>query len=558
MTEAPSASGPKRRSLASRLAPLWVLVLALVSFSVGLSELPVQDRDEARYAQASRQMAETGDWVDIRFQDAARHVKPVGVYWMQAAVLELTGTTGTDRIWVHRLPSYLMGALTALALVWAGTPLVGRRAAVLAGVMLATVYMLSAEARTAKTDATLLLAIVLAMGVMARAWLGQVKGPGVPAIFWSALAAGLLVKGPVILLPVLTAAAWVSIKARGVGWAARLRPLPGLAWMLLLTLPWFVAIMLRTDGAFLTASIGGDMAEKLAATGEHSGMPPGLYLAFVWVTFWPWTLLLPLAVVTGWRLRRSDEGAFLLGWIVPTWIVFEAVWTKLIHYTLPVYPALLLLAAIPLAAMLDGTARFRGWAAHVGAAGFALGTVAFAVVAIGAPIAFGDGLAVWPTLGGVALAALALYGTVAFYRDEAARGTAALALAGIVMAWTLTAASLPAAREFWVTPRLAQAMERLSCLSPPPAIAGFSEPSLVFRFGTDTLLTTGAGALAWLAEAPGRAAWIAPGELPEGMSAPEGVPDLTEISGTNYTNGRSLTLRLFVSPGVPAADTPCG
>jgi 4-amino-4-deoxy-L-arabinose transferase-like glycosyltransferase len=378
--------------LSSRWAPFWVLILALLSFSVGLAELPVQDRDEARYAQASRQMAETGDWIDIRFQDAARHVKPVGVYWMQAAVLELTGRTGTNEIWVHRIPSYLAGALAALALIWAGTPLVGRRAAVLGGVMLATVYMLSAEARTAKTDATLLLTIILAMGAMARAWLGQSRGWRTPAVFWTAMAAGILVKGPLILLPVLTAAAWVSVKDRSLAWTKALRPLHGLGWMLLLTLPWFIAIMIRTDGAFLTASIGGDLAEKITATGEHSGIPPGFYLLTVWATLWPWTILLPLAAVTGWTMRRSAEGALLLGWIVPTWIVFEAVSTKLIHYTLPVYPALLLLAAVPLAKLIDGEIRFRGWAAHAGTVGFAIGTAVFAVLAIGAPIAYGDGI----------------------------------------------------------------------------------------------------------------------------------------------------------------------
>jgi 4-amino-4-deoxy-L-arabinose transferase-like glycosyltransferase len=67
---------------------------------------------------------------------------------------------------------------------------------VLGGVMLATVYMLSAEARTAKTDATLLLTIILAMGAMARAWLGQGGDGHVPAVFWTAMAAGMLVKGP--------------------------------------------------------------------------------------------------------------------------------------------------------------------------------------------------------------------------------------------------------------------------------------------------------------------------------------------------------------------------
>jgi 4-amino-4-deoxy-L-arabinose transferase-like glycosyltransferase len=549
-------AGPDRLTT-SRFAPLWVLILALLSFWVGLAELPVQDRDEARYAQASRQMAETGDWVDIRFQTGARHVKPVGVYWMQAAVLEATGQTGTNDIRVHRIPSYLAGAFAALALIWAGTPLVGRRAAVLGGVMLATVYMLSAEARTAKTDATLLLTIILAMGAMGRAWLGQAKGWAVPAVFWTALAAGILVKGPVILLPVVTAAAWVSAKDRSLSWLGALRPLPGIGWMLLLTLPWFIAIMIRTEGAFLMASIGGDLAEKLAATGEHSGIPPGFYMLTVWATLWPWTLLLPMALVTGWAMRKTPEGAFLLGWILPTWAVFEAISTKLIHYTLPTYPALLLLAAVPLVKLIDGERAFRGWAAYLGTGGFAIGTLAFAILAIGAPVAFGDGVHLWSTLGGLVLTGAAILGVVAFYQGAAMRGTVALALAGIAMAWTLTAASLPQAREFWITPRMAEAMETLSCLATPPAIVGHNPPSMVFQFGTDTNFTDTDSALAWLAEAPNRAAWIASGSFPEGMDIPPGQPDLTEISGTNYTNGRAERLRLFVSPGAPAPDAPC-
>jgi 4-amino-4-deoxy-L-arabinose transferase-like glycosyltransferase len=544
-------------TLSSRLAPLWVLLLALLSFWVGLAELPVQDRDEARYAQASRQMAETGDWVDIRFQEEARHVKPVGVYWMQATVLELSGQTGTNAIWVHRIPSVLAGAFAALALIWAGTPLVGRRAAVLGGVMLATVYMLSAEARTAKTDATLLLTIILAMGAMARAWLGQVRGWGVPAVFWTAIAAGLLVKGPVILLPVMTAAVWVSARNRSFGWLRDLRPLPGLAWMLLLTLPWFIAIMIRTEGAFLLASIGGDLAEKIAATGEHSGIPPGFYLLAIWATFWPWTLLLPLGVVSGWVMRRSPEGAFLLGWIIPTWAVFEAVSTKLIHYTLPTYPALLLLAAVPLVRLVDGEQQFRGWAAHVGAAGFAIGTLAFAVLTIGMPVAFGDGVDLLATAGGLAATLAAILGVVAFYRARMVVGTAALAAAGMISAWTLSSASLPGAREFWVTPRLGDAMAGLTCLETPPAFVGHAAPSLVFQFGTATPLMGGDRVMDWLAEAPGRAAWVVPTALPGSAEVPAGLQDVTEIVGTDYTNGRPLRLRLFVSPGIPAPDAPC-
>ncbi len=545
--------------LTSRFAPFWVLILALLSFWVGLTDLPVQDRDEARYAQASRQMAETGDWIDIRFQDTARHVKPVAVYWMQAAVLELTGQTGTTAIWVQRIPSYLAGAFATLALIWAGTPLVGRRAAVLAGVMLASVYMLSAEARTAKTDATLLLTIILAMGAMARAWLGQARGWGVPAVFWTAIAAGLLVKGPVILMPVLGAALWVSIYARRISWIGSLRPLPGLAWMLLLTLPWFIAIMVRTDGAFLMASIGGDLAEKIAATGEHSGIPPGFYILTVWATLWPWSLLLPLAAATGWAMRRLPEGAFILGWIVPTWLVFEAVSTKLIHYTLPTFPALFLLAAVPLVKLIDREQEFKGWSAHLGTVGFAVGTLVFAALVIVMPTQFStDGLQPVAVAGAITLTLAAIVGCVAYYKGRAVLGTASLTLAGVAAAWALATTSLPGAREFWVTPRLAEAQATLSCLQSPPAFVGHTPPSVVFQFGTDTPFFNYEDAMVWLADAPNRAAWISLSALPEGATAPPGVVDLSEIVGTDYTNGRSVRLRLFVSPGIPAPDTPCG
>jgi 4-amino-4-deoxy-L-arabinose transferase-like glycosyltransferase len=448
--------------------------------------------------------------------------------------------------------------MAALALIWAGGPLVGRRAAALAGVMLATVFMLSAEARTAKTDATLLLTVILAMGALARAWLGSVAAWAVPAVFWTALAAGILVKGPIVLMPVVAAAVWVSAHGRSVAWLGRLRPLPGLLWMLALVLPWFVAIMIRTDGAFLTASLGGDMAEKIAATGEHDGRPPGLYLVTIWLTFWPWTLLLPLAAVTGWAMRRSAQGAFLLGWLVPSWLVFEAVATKLIHYTLPLYPPLMLLAAVPLLQLMRGEAAFRGVAAWIGLGLFALGTLVFAGLAIGLPVALGPGLALLPTLGGLALAGLAGAGAVWLWRGQAQRAVVALAAAGIALGWTLAGASLPAARDAWVTPRLAEAMARLSCLETPPAIAGYGEASLVVQFGTDTPLLTHPEALAWLAQAPDRAAWLDRSGLPEGVTAPPGVPDLTEVAGLNYTNGRAVSLRLFVSPGVPATQTPCG
>ncbi|MEJ6387980.1 ArnT family glycosyltransferase [Gymnodinialimonas ulvae] len=538
--------------LGHRLAPLALLLLAILSFGIGLAELPVQDRDEARFAQAARQMAETGDLIDIRLLDQPRHNKPALIYWLQTAAIWITGSDGTTPIWVHRLPSYIAGVLSALALVWAARPVVGRRAALLAAVMCATIYMLHSEARTAKTDAALLLSVILAMGALGRVGLTRARDWLTPLIFWTALAAGFLLKGPMVALPVVGVVLWCGWQARSLRWLAGLRPLPGLAWFALLTAPWFIAITLVTDGAFWQASVGSDLSNKITAGGEHSGSPPGLYLLTTWFTFWPWTLLIPLGLIHGWRNRRTPETAFILGWLIPGWLVFEAVPVKLIHYTLPLYPALMMLCAAALLSLVDGARVFRGWPAWIGSLGFGLFAILFAGLMVAFPIVYGPGLH-WPSLSGAVITLLA--GALALFAFWTARplpGTAALTMAGIAMGWTLSAGSLPAARDLWIAPQLAQAMARHSCLRGPVALVDYHEPSAAFLLGGNVRLDRRDTALAYLAGGDDRAAW-----LPREGTDPTGVRGVTQIVGTNSANFRDVDLRLWVSPGVPAPDAPC-
>ena len=84
------------------------------------------------------------------------------------------------------------------------------------------------------------------------------------------------------------------------------------------------------------------MLSKLAAQESH-GAPPGLYLLLFWVTFWPGAPLAGMAAPAVWRARREPGAQFLLAWLVPSWIVFELVLTKLPHYVLPLYPAIAIL-----------------------------------------------------------------------------------------------------------------------------------------------------------------------------------------------------------------------
>src|SRR5437899_2666540 len=300
----------------------FLTLCGLLLFLPGFFNIPLIDRDEARFAQATKQMVETGDFVDIRFQDEVRYKKPVGVYWLQAAAVETASRLGLPRaqvrVWLYRVPS-LIGAIGAVLLTyWTALAFVTRRGAILAGLIMCSSVLLGAEARLAKTDAMLLLTVVAAMGALARVYRSWQRGEDPvhppwswPAIFWTALAGGILLKGPLILMFVVLTIGTLAILDRSATWLWRLRPVWGLMWLLVLVLPWFVAIFWRAGDTFFADSIGGDMLSKLSAQESH-GAPPGLYLLLFWVPFWPVASLAAMAATAVCRSGGRPGAAVLL------------------------------------------------------------------------------------------------------------------------------------------------------------------------------------------------------------------------------------------------------
>src|ERR1700728_4783780 len=199
-------------SAASHVRAIALLMLCgFLLFLPGFFNIPPIDRDEARFAQATKQMVESGDFVDIRFQDEVRYKKPVGIYWLQAAAVDTASALGLPRaqvrIWLYRVPS-LIGAIGAVLLTyWTALAFVTRRGAILAALIMCSSVLLGVDARLAKTDAMLLLTVVAAMGALARVYLSWQRGEDPahppwtwPAIFWTAVAASILIKGPLILM----------------------------------------------------------------------------------------------------------------------------------------------------------------------------------------------------------------------------------------------------------------------------------------------------------------------------------------------------------------------
>src|ERR1043165_6313332 len=95
-------------------ALLVLVFVTCVSILPGFFSIPPTDRDESRFAQATKQMIESGDYVDIRFQDEVRYNEPVGIYWLQAGVVKSSRALGVPQalstIWLYRIPS-LIGAI---------------------------------------------------------------------------------------------------------------------------------------------------------------------------------------------------------------------------------------------------------------------------------------------------------------------------------------------------------------------------------------------------------------------------------------------------------------
>jgi 4-amino-4-deoxy-L-arabinose transferase-like glycosyltransferase len=536
----------------------FLLLCGALFFLPGFFSIPAVDRDEARFAQATKQMVETGDFVDIRFQDEVRYKKPVGIYWMQAAAVKTASALGLPkaqlRIWVYRIPS-LIGATGAVLLTyWAALAFVTRRGAVFAALMMCSCVLLSAEARLAKTDAMLLLTVVAAMGALARIYLAWQRGEegehpswSWPAIFWTALAGGILLKGPLILMFAGLTIVSLAILDRNAAWLWRLRPVWGLMWLLVLVLPWFVAIYWIAGNAFFADSVGGDMLNKLVAQESH-GAPPGVYLLLFWITFWPGAPLAGMAAPAIWRARREPGAQFLLAWLVPSWIVFELVLTKLPHYVLPLYPAIAILTV----GTLERRVLSRSWLMRGTAWWFAIPALAAILAVVGAiMLTRQPAFLSWPLFAVAMILGLAAWW---LYEDSRAERSLLNAVAAaLFLAFAVFGVVLPSLNTLFPSAEIAHALRNVVCVKPQAAAAGFQEPSLVFMTDTSTLLTDGSGAADFLGQGSCRFALVEQRSERSFVQRAEAIGlrynVATRVEGYNISQGRAVSIAIYRSEG---------
>ena len=349
--------------------PVALLVLlALLTFFGGVGPAAISDSDEAFYAEAAREMVESGDWITLYYNYEYRFQKPILYYWLAAWTYRIAGVSA----WAARLPSALSGLGLALLSYACASRWYGRRTGLLAGAIVATSFGYFAMARQSLPDLPLAFFVTLATwaGIVAvgdaatrgqaRAWL---------LLAAAAAAAGMLTKGPLgVLLPGLVLIPAMCAERRRHGLSGQTR---GLDWIaatalfLVIAAPWYVAMYARHGHAYLEGFFIGDNLERFTAADRFNDpRPPYYYLPIIAGGLLPWSpfLLLGVGPLID-RLRRRSLGLIerrLLLWTILPLLFFSLSQGKQPRYVLPVLPPLAMLLARAIVARIDA-ARARDW-----------------------------------------------------------------------------------------------------------------------------------------------------------------------------------------------------
>ncbi len=548
--------------------PLATLfLLCFIAWVPGFFTLPPLDRDESRFAQASKQMIETGNYVDIRYSVGPRYKKPVGIYWMQAASTKLFSKPPYNEIWTYRLPSLIGGFIAVFLAYWCARAFAPPPIALIAAALIGFTVSLTAETKIAKTDAVLLGTVLGSQALLLRSYLAARLSLVPPNLWvalggWLAFAIGVLIKGPIIVAVLAVTIVAISLWDRDWKWLSTLHWLPGLILTGLVVLPWGIAIAFASHGEFYEQSLGHDFAAKILGGQETHGAPPGYYLLLASVTLWPATLFALPGIGSAIARRHDPALRYLLAWAGAAWAMFEIVPTKLPHYVLPAYPAVAFMGALwAMRTPSPDEPRWERILRYLAALQFFLGVAAFAIVPVLAPKWFGNGIDV-TLVAGACAGAIAGLAAVMFLVMRKTMFAALCAVAAAVIFYPLIVwGVVPKADQIWMSPKAAALVAKDKLPDDPPVIlAGYVEPSLVFLLGTDTQIQAGITA-ANLAAQQGGLVLVEDDQRKKFLTRLGQLDALAqpvdEMRGFNYSRGRWEHITAYrVTPATQTTDPP--
>ncbi len=329
--------------MSRRLQLVLLGLFALVWFS-NLDYRKLVNPDEGRYAEIPREMVASGDWVTPRLNDIKYFEKPALQYWTTAAAYEVFG----EHEWTARLWSALTGFLGVLMVFFTGRRLFGEKAGWNAGLVLASslLYVLIGHVNTLDMGVSVLLSAAVCAFLLAQDdATADTARPSWMLAAWASLALAVLSKGLIgLALPGMALVLYVLIE-RDWRLIGRLNLAWGIALLLALTLPWFVAVS-RANPEFFRFFFIHEHFERFLTKQHGRYQPPYYFIPVLLGGMLPWTLALLDALARGFRRAepaRFQPRRFLLLWSALVFVFFSASSSKLASYILPIFPALSLL-----------------------------------------------------------------------------------------------------------------------------------------------------------------------------------------------------------------------
>jgi 4-amino-4-deoxy-L-arabinose transferase-like glycosyltransferase len=331
---------------------------AAVFHLAGTWSLPLIDRDEPRFAEASREMIERGDYIVPHFNNQVRLDKPPLTYWAQTASYFLFGQND----FAARFPSALAAALTALSIFAWGSRIGGDKLGWWAAIIFTLSLQTFLHAKAAVADMWLILFMTIGHWAGYELWVGPSSKAARPAfapyqqsawrvIFYVSLAFAFLAKGPIGWLPLLTIFSTTVFLPRP-KLNQRFHFLLGFLLTIAIVALWGIPALIRTHGQFFVIGIGRHViGRSFAAMEGHGASSFGMYLLLLpfyfvtlFISFFPWSIKIPSLTARLWR-RRDEIDNYLIAGVAIIFIIFTLIKTKLPHYTLPAFPLLALLLA---------------------------------------------------------------------------------------------------------------------------------------------------------------------------------------------------------------------
>jgi 4-amino-4-deoxy-L-arabinose transferase-like glycosyltransferase len=465
-------------------AAILIAIVVLAGYLFITTRSTLWDRDEPRFARATVEMVESGNYLYPTFNGKLRPDKPILIYWLMSVPVRLLGQAEL----ACRLPSALGAALTCLLVFYIGKLVWNAGTGLWAMGILATTGLMLFEGTAATADGTLLFCMVAAMAVFVHAIKTRLR-PCHLVLMGVAFGLALLTKGPVGLLPIAAMLTTLILDRRNIDVPGRhaLYLLGALVIGTLLFVAWGIPANNATDGELYRLAIGhhvvGRAVKPLESHGGNRLLYLPYYLPVVIAGFFPWTLFLPgsISFALGRRLKGS-AGPLLIGWIVPTFVIMTLVATKLPHYVLFIWPALALLTAATLVQVQtdNTTKRDKDW----------LRGGLWFTAPIALPLALGLIAAPWflpvpamrlpGVVAGLALLAVAVLVAKPHFRDQWQRSRRATLAGMIVFLLALFVGVLPATEAFKLSPAIAREIRAQTAPNTPVVAYGFLEPTLIF------------------------------------------------------------------------------